>query len=301
VLLLAGVGFAKGAMPGYYIDMAGGRLIDLRGCAGLAEAFRMPVFSAEDIFVMTGATIQGHGHFPQQEMDDGHEWDVLTVFEMVAESPRAWGSFVAWLQAFCAAGPAKALELEGPRLVRAGESPLHANTALLRRLHAAGMLESLEIGHGQVRLRFKSLWHRKCLLIEGIWLELFCYVAARRSGFFDDVRTSIVVDWDGVEGGNDNTKNEVDVFLLRGITPVFVSCKMSVPTALAMSEIKLLSVRFGGGMSRAVLLTAAALGDEHKAMKARAAELGITFLDRSACTLEQLGKALGAIAEGHRK
>ena len=98
---------------------------------------------------------------------------------------------------------------------------------------------------------------RRCLQNHGIWLELFAYVSAKRSGLFSDVRTSVLVDWDGSEYNNKGTRNEVDVLAVHNVTPVFISCKMGVPTPLALSEIKMLSDKFGGERTQTVLLTAA--------------------------------------------
>ena len=45
-------------------------------------------------------------------------------------------------------------------------------------------------------------------------------------GVFDDVRTSVVVDW---QGGNqpDAVTNEIDVMATCGVRPIFISCKTS--------------------------------------------------------------------------
>jgi hypothetical protein len=277
VLLMAGACFAEMDLPGYYVDIPRGRFINVRGCEELAPLFKTPDFSAEDIFTMAGATITGSGHFLPAQLSADFQADVLAVFPLVMQNTKAWGGFVSWLQAFCAGTSATTLEVEGPRGGHKGGG--QANITLLRHLQKAGIITRLEIGKNYISLAFKSTVHRKSLMIEGIWLELYCYVVARQSGRFGDVRTSIVVDWAGVDGGVDNTKNEVDVFITKGVTPMFISCKMSVPSPLALSEIKMLSTKFGGWLSRTVVFTAARLGPEHRALKNRAAEMDVLLLD----------------------
>lgn len=281
VLLVAGACFAELQLPGFYIELPAGRFINMRGCQAEKDGFALPAFTAEDIFAMAGATVHGHGHFPTGQMDADFERDVLATWEVVQHNTKAWSEFVSWLQAVCNGSNSGELRVDGPRRVKGGRGGSHANPVLLNRLKEAGVLTRVDIQKHRVELKFKSALHRRCLLIEGVWLELYGYVSAKNSGLFDDVRTSIIVDWDGVEGGADNAKNEVDIFLVKGVTPIFISCKMSLPTALAMSEIRLLATKFGGRHSRAVVLTAGVLGEEHKALRQRAAELEITMLDKN--------------------
>lgn len=296
VLLVAGACFGEMRLPGFYIDLQRERFINLRGCEELAWLFEIPKFTAEDVFAMTGATVHGYGHFHTKGIDDGFERDILAVFEVVRKNPRAWGDFVSYLQGLCAGTPQNTLSVEGPRRVKNGRSSARANPVLIGHLQQTGVITKSSITRHRLELTFKSPLHRRCLLIEGVWLELFCYVTARQSGTFNDARTSVVVDWDGVEGGSDNAKNEVDVFLVRGVTPVFISCKMSLPSALALSEIRLLATKFGGSQSRAVVLTAGELGDNHRALRARAQDLGIHILDRDVLNEGLLAQRLNEIA-----
>ncbi len=294
-LLTAGAYCETHEIRAYYIDYDNQRFIDLRGCKGLESQFAMPVFSAEDIFVLTGATIHGYGHFEAKELTPEFERDVLQVWEIVKTNTKAWGNFVAWLQAVCSKTSPLALEMECPLYLNSEPHGVKANPLILENLQQAGILKQCRIKKESVLLEFKSLLHKKSLMNQGIWLELYCYTMAKQSGFFDDVRTSLVIDWDGVEGGPDTTKNEVDVFLVKGVVPVFVSCKMSVPIPLALSEIKVLSVKFGGSQSKAVLVTAGVLGPEHKALQIRAADLGVTLIDFTAIKKEEMKQELIAV------
>lgn len=297
VLFMAGACFHEMHLPGYYLDVAQEQFVNLRGCEHLEPAFAVPDFSVEDIFAMSGATVQGHGHFHPAEVRDGFEDDILAVFEIVRRNTKAWGDFVAWLQTVCSKMPAGQLTLHAPKRIGNNHGSLYANPVLLHHLLEAGVLSRCDVSHKTVDLVFKSPLHKKCLLIEGVWLELYTYILAGQSGVFNDVQTSVVVDWDGVEGGSDNAKNEVDVLLVRGVVPVFISCKMSLPSALALSEIRLLATKFGGENSRAVVVTGGRLGNNFKALQARAADLGIIILDKDIIDSGQLKSSLVHIAQ----
>ncbi len=107
-----------------------------------------------------------------------------------------------------------------------------------------------------------------------------------------------LIDWDG-ENKRDGTRNEVDIFLLKGTIPLFISCKMGTPTALALSEIKVLSGKFGGENSKTILLTASAVKAENHVLSTRAKDMGIVLLDRGDLGQKDLGQRFMKIAQAH--
>ena len=299
VLLQAGAYCLPLGVPGYYVDLPTGRFINVQHCAHLEKEFCIPSFSAEDVFALTGAAIQGSGHFEREELSEqGFEDAALDVWKIVQANPRAWGEFVAYLQAVASKTPMAVLEAAGPLTLKSGRHPARYQPAIFQKLLRLGVLSRYNESGKQVSFTFKNVLYKKCLLNQGVWLELFCYVTAKRSGLFGDVRTSVVVDWDGLHREVESTKNEVDVVLVKGITPVFVSCKMSVPTPLALSEIRVLSDKFGGAITRTVMLTADVLGKECHALKTRAKDLDILLLDRAVMESGRLAEMLERAAWG---
>lgn len=298
VLLLAGALCMPQGIQSYFIDRVYGRLVDIQGCQTLAESFAMPSFTAEEMFALAGASIKGSGHYGNSALSAEFEEQALRTWEIVERNPKAWSEFVAYLQGISSGTAISTLTINGGHNLPGGQ---HCNEILLEKLTNAGLLTGYELHAKDVQITFTSSLHKKCLLNQGIWLELYCYVVAKRSGLFTDVRTSLVVDWDGPDGGPDATKNEIDVFLVKKATPVFISCKMGIPSPLAISEIKLLSSKFGGTNSSTVLITSEMLGKEHLALKTRAADVGITLLDASALQQELLLQQLEAAASLEQK
>lgn len=295
MLLVAGTFGAELDLPGFYIDLPRGRFVNIRHCAHLAKDFAMPHFSAGDLLAMTGAAIHGYSHVSPEEITPDFERDAVTVFGMVQKNPKAWGEFVAYLHACCAGSPAGQLEATGAKTMIGERQPLRHNPVIFERLHEAGLLTEYSVSGPSLRFTFKSALVKRCLLNNGIWLELYCYVTAKNTHWFDEVQIGVVIDWDGVEGA---TKNEVDVLLIKGCTAVFISCKMGLPSALALSEIKLLSVKFGGRFSRTVLLSAARMTNDNTPLRTRASDLDILLMDRGVLTGNRLAERLIA-AVGH--
>ena len=298
VLIAAGIFCAENRVPAYYIDIASGKFINLFGCEDLQAAFYMPELRAEDIFALAGARLAGNGHFDDGELDAELEEDVLGLWSAILQDQRGWHQTAGFLQAAGAHQPETQLGVRAKAEIRVNaQMTAYADEAFLRKLEELGLLIHLRFYAGRVEFTYKSALIRRCLQNHGIWLELFAYVAAKRSGLFCDVRTSVLVDWDGSEHGTRSTRNEVDVLAVHHITPVFISCKMGAPTPLALSEIKIISEKFGGERTKTVLLTATDVEKKSPAVAQRARDLGIYLLDVRKMDHGDLARRLRIIAE----
>ena len=111
----------------------------------------------------------------------------------------------------------------------------------------------------------------------GSVLETYVYKACLDTGIFEDVRTSVVVDWEG-EKQADAVSNELDVMCCRGVVPLFISCKTCDVKTEALNELAILRDRFGGQMARAAIVTAER---GNSRMRNRAAELNIQVIDQN--------------------
>ena len=63
-----------------------------------------------------------------------------------------------------------------------------------------------------------------------------------------------VIDWNNRDG-REGKDNEIDVVLMYKSIPVFISCKMTKPSALDVSEVGFLSKRLAGQRGQAILAT----------------------------------------------
>ena len=122
----------------------------------------------------------------------------------------------------------------------------------------------------------------------GSVLELYVWKACVRSGSYQDARVSVVVDWDG-QNTRDGVSNEIDVVAVRGIMPVFISCKTSEIHTEALNELAILRDRFGGEVARAIIVSAERAST---VTRNRAAELDIDVIDLNELDPEQLIKRI---------
>ena len=299
MLLSAGLFCQAHEVGGFFIDLPQGRFVDIFRAHALKKQFRMPRFSISDVLEAAGGSMQRHGHFIEAAETQEMETLLLRGWEICRQNQSEWGGHISYLQHVTRAATQEdehALSIHAKRTIRVNaQHTVRANTDILRALERAGLIEALKIGKADLSFRYPNAVLRGYLTNYGIWLELFAYITAKRMDYFDDVGTSIVIDWNG-QGLRHSTQNEVDLILVRGITPIFISCKAGLPDALALDEIKLLSYRFGGILSKSVLLTASHFSPSN-ALYQRARDMDIKVIDASDLAPDRFSQALSAIAE----
>ena len=153
---------------------------------------------------------------------------------------------------------------------------LEAPERVLEALEKIGALRDLSVSETEgVSFTFADRQIRAWLRDVGAVLELSLYKQCLDSGFFNEVRTSVVVNWE-TGSARDAVSNEIDVVAVHGILPLFISCKTCAASTEALNELAILRDRFGGPMSMAVLATAQPC---RAVTRHRAAELGIVIFD----------------------
>ncbi|MBO6164225.1 MAG: DUF1887 family protein, partial [Lachnospiraceae bacterium] len=122
----------------------------------------------------------------------------------------------------------------------------------------------------------------------GSVLELQVYRACLEAGIFDDVVLSAIVNWNGGNTQRDSVTNEIDVMAVKGVQPLFISCKTCEIKTEALNELAILRDRFGGKGSRAMIVTSVSATKSRSPMRRRAAELGIEVVERNELSLKRL-------------
>ena len=81
---------------------------------------------------------------------------------------------------------------------------------------------------------------------KGHILELYIYLLAIESGFFDECMIGAEIDWNGIFPEVDNVQNEIDVVLRKGHSVIFISCKMTDLSVEAINELEVYANHFAG-------------------------------------------------------
>lgn len=110
--------------------------------------------------------------------------------------------------------------------------------------------------------RYKNKIVEECLNKSGSVLEYRTYLAGIRAIHDEDkafcsVETGITIGWDEENGGFNGTQNEIDCMLMRGVCPIFISCKNGDIKTEELYKLGTVSEEFGDGYTKAVLLSTA--------------------------------------------
>ncbi|MBR5381313.1 MAG: DUF1887 family protein, partial [Oscillospiraceae bacterium] len=234
-------------------------------------------YKVEDFFLMAGGAMHT-GRVDNAILGD-YMKDFEPFFRLFMRYRRQWNNIVGYFQRVSQTLPDEPPELTvtAPYVVK-GEhgSRISAPEDALYDLQRIGFISGLEIVTGErVSFSFRDAQTRVWLRDNGSVLELFVYKTCLDSALFQDVHTSVVVDWEG-DFKRDNVTNEIDVMATRGVVPFFISCKTCAVSTEALNELAILRDRFGGQLARAAIVAT----ERCRAVtRHRASELNIEIID----------------------
>lgn len=140
---------------------------------------------------------------------------------------------------------------------------------IVSELMKKGLITAREQENGCLKIDYKNEQIKYCLTKAGQALEMYITVKAmlladeKGDPVYNDVCNGVFIDWDGVihhKDGESDTENEIDVMMMHGMIPVFVSCKNGMVTTDELYKLNTVATRFGGKYAKKVLV-ANALGD----------------------------------------
>jgi len=292
-LFAAGMFAAQTGTPAFTYSRKKNRFYDISQ-ASFADNLECTLsYSVEDFFLMAGGTL-----LPGR-VDNGilskYLQDFDPFFACFLRFRRDWPDIISYIQKISPAeyGQTPPLSVGGKYTVKGDHGSRNsANEAALEELARIGFIQDLKIVSGEsVVFRFRDVNIRSWLRDVGSVLELYAYKACVDADIFNDVVSSAVVRWDDTLG-HASVSNEIDVMAARGVTPLFISCKISDIKTEALNELSILRDRFGGKGAKAAIITTEPC---NAAARHRAAKLGIAVIDLEELKGNQLTQRLKVI------
>ena len=275
-LFAAGLFCADTDVPVFTYSRKRNTFFDIRSAA---FAHNLPCdvrLHVEDCFLMAGGAMRT-GRVDNAVLEQ-YEDVIPALYRIYMKYRRQWHAVVTYIQRVSQSQEGhNDLSAKGAYQVKAPQGGrIQANSAALHDMQDAGLIKDLAVSETEgVSFAFRDAQIRSWLRDIGSALELHVYQSCRNLGVFDDVRTSVVVDWQGANQP-DAVTNEIDVMATCGVRPVFISCKTCDVKTEALNELAILRDRFGGQIARAAIVTA----ERGRApMRHRAMELGIDVID----------------------
>ena len=141
----------------------------------------------------------------------------------------------------------------------------------------AEVIKNIRKESGKLIFEYKNELIKECIIEAGTLLELRTFYTMKNTGKYSDCKSGVNINWDGEVGdADDGVENEIDVMLLEGYIPTFVSCKNGKVTQMALYELETVANRFGGKYAKKILVASLGLTEGYAK---RAAEMGIEVED----------------------
>lgn len=251
----------------------------------------------ENIRIYGGSVVGWDSHADgtvDWQFDDGFRRDLEAMWQICRRNPKDWNNMINTLDcvsermaqaddgSFRADGKSAraALKRSGDRFV--------VEPKILEALEEARVIRNLSLWDDGVEFDFKNRQVRKCLTKAGQVLELVVHAAALEAldgdgnPMYNDVSSGVYIDWDArlEPDGQADVSNEIDVMMMKGAVPVFISCKNGFVDVDELYKLSHVAHRFGGRYARKVLV-ATRLDDQSsgKYIRARAEDMGIRVIE----------------------
>lgn len=260
---------------------------------------RQPKLSVEENIYLYGGRVV----YDNEIRDGTHRWnmneqfraDLNAMWEICCNlGNRRWNEQMETLRCAAKMVPGSSLEVyvqhhPVENLLRKDKMSLTVHEDILDALKAQGILTHWHIDETKVEVCFKNEQIKACLTSAGRLLELVVYMAALDARdedgkkVYNNSLTGVYIDWDG-ELGSDNdgedSHNEIDVIMMHGVIPVFVSCKNGYVSPDELYKLEVVAEQFGSSYAKKVLVAPAldTYGDHGAYIENRAEDMGIRVI-----------------------
>ncbi len=254
-------------------NLASGTVQRYAGGENWVSRRESPTLTVEENVRMFGGRVIYDSEIPLGthvwELDVDFAADIKAIWEVCRRDPKAWNRQVKVLEtlerqrdgdsdALCSRARVERLltVLNRPDL----DSIVDAD--ILTGLIRCGAVTDFGEADGTLRIAYKNDRVKRCLTKAGLALELRVFLALKEAEHggvpvYNDVMTGVCIDWDGVldsELRNNGPQNEIDVLAMRGMVPVFISCKNGMVETEELYKFSSVAESFGGKYARKVLI-----------------------------------------------
>lgn len=212
--------------------------------------------------------------------------DIRSMWDICKKDVRAWNAQTNVIAKLCNDNPDKSALAVSAKIDETRKKPF-VSTEILNALENKGIINNLKIGE-KVSFEFKNSQVKKCLTKAGQLLELIITVTASENiddgeRVYNSASSGVYIDWDGViqQDSRIDVKNEIDVILMKGMTPVFISCKNGAVDTDELYKLSVVAERFGGKYVRKVLVATQLddMGTRAEYIRARAKDMDIRLVE----------------------
>lgn len=162
--------------------------------------------------------------------------------------------------------------------------------SLLNQMSRVGLIRALRQDGETLSFAYANTFVKSCVSKAGDILETKILQVAgdmQEGGnpYFCDAQRGVSIDWDGTVHADDDSEkdtfNEIDVILMRKLTPIFISCKNGDFDDKELYKLNTVSTRFGGAFAKKILVCSdfRKRNEKYEYLKQRAIDMNIQIIE----------------------
>lgn len=283
-ILLACVGTVafQNKIPIIQFDVETGKFISVY-CANEYERFSDVTLSFKETVHLNGGTVvETTNNDFRWQLNKEFKNDLQSMWDICRKDCAKWNKHTNILASFESETP-YSLNVTG------NKERLNPDRDFLDLLIENKLIKNYYEDGRNIYFSYKNEAVKRTLIKSGNLLELYTYmllheIENENEGYYDDILTGVVVDWDGIVYRRfpypADTQNELDIVVMRDSVPVFVSCKNGEVHKEALYELDIVADKFGGKYAKKVLVSTYMSFNEkgRKHLKTRANDMNIELV-----------------------
>lgn len=268
-----------------YTDIANGKILDIEDAEWSIDA---AILTLDDFIDAKGAAYAGELH---NEPEEDRYDDILNVCRYIFRHLREWWFTCTYIQSVNTTVEYGMQVSSNIPFYHKDGKKYRPNKELMKVFAENGFIKNLKMTDNKICFSYAFPEAKTYLGTYGLWLEMFVFINAKRTGRFSDVKLGTLIDWDAYDSF-DSVGNEIDVILMEKSIPVFISCKLRAITTPDINELYIQRKRLGGWFSKGIIVTSGNDKTKETGVFKKAKEFGIMVLDKKDIKSSNFGELL---------
>jgi len=265
VLAAMGEVSAKRNVPLFQINVRDGNIVKIKNCNEIIETAKNSMTIEDAVSLNCCSVLRNEKDDFSWDFNDEFKKDVEVLWGICKVNFGLWNYQSSIFESFEKLGSLcddLSVRVSLSHMKKGGHN-VFLNKRIIGSLLKHGLICEFVQGEDLLTFRYKNAQVRQCLVKAGNILEVYAFlllreIEAETPGYYDDMDIGVYIDWDGVEHNENEkiaeTRNEVDIMVMRDLVPVFVSCKNGEVHKEALYELDTVSKKFGGKYAKRFLL-----------------------------------------------
>lgn len=294
VLAAMGEVSAKRNVPLFQINVRDGNIVKIKNCNEIIETEKNTMTIEEAVGLNCCSVVRNEKNDFNWDFSGDFKNDVNVLWGICKVNFGLWNYQSSIFESFEKLGSLcddLSVRVNLAHMKKGGHN-VFLNKRIITSLLKHGLICDFNQDEDLLNFRYKNNQVRQCLIKAGNILEIYTFlllheIEKETPSYYDDMDIGVYIDWDGVQYNEEEkvaeTRNEVDIMVMRDLVPLFISCKNGEVHKEALYELDTVSRKFGGKYAKRFLLASyiSLNADAEAYIRQRAKDMDITIVSLS--------------------